>query len=136
MNYTGRAFIMKHQLSDLQKAFFNQAEARDKRLEKTRPSEADIAEAQNKEYNKHLSRLMQAGSILDHLESSGANDKSEIHEKFKNYNHSLEKDRASGIYKPNTHTAEDNDYRPVERDGKVSLEVNKNITIDSLLERT
>lgn len=63
-------------------------------------------------------------------------DKTQIHPHFSSYDHSLEKDRLEEckITPGNRKTNGLEDYRPVERDGKIEYE--SVLTIDELLERT
>jgi len=98
-----------------------------------------INEFQETEYKKAINKLNKSGNIFDLDESKcGLNDKSEIHSQFKNYDHSLDIDRAesSGVKrnvgKPSSH--EDETERPVERNGRIELE--STLTIGELLDRT
>lgn len=126
-------------MSPMMRAFIQQADLDD---EKTFQKEASIANFQNEQYEKAKNQLAQSGDIIQHLldsQTTGVNNKSEIHPQFRNYDHSLEGDRVelSGAKrspgKPNLDPNR-NDYRPVERDGVIEME--PVVTIEELLKRT
>jgi hypothetical protein len=123
---------MKIQMSELQKQFFDQCEPK---LNKHEKREAEIAAAQQQAYNQALLRLSQSGNILQDFECTGVNDKEQIHPKMKSYNHSSERMRCPGSAKsPKGQVS--NDWRPVERDGRIEMEVRSDLSIDDLLDRT
>ena len=113
---------MKVTLSELQKRFLDQADARDARLGSI---DQDIQKAQSAEFEKHLKRMMAVGDVFGDYETTGVNDKNEIHPNMKNYDHSSEKTRMEGTAKGSSHTIEDYIYRPVERNGKIEMEASR-----------
>ena len=58
----------------------------------------ELEEKGKEEYIKAYKRLFSSGNIFD-LEDKGLNNPNEVHENFKNYDHSLELDRLSLLKK-------------------------------------
>ena len=56
----------------------------------------ELEEKGKEEYNKAYKRISSSGNILK-LEDKGLNNPNEVHENFKNYDHSLEMDRLHSL---------------------------------------
>lgn len=99
-----------------------------------------IEEQQIKNYKEEIKKLQSKKSVFS-KEATGLNDKNEIHDKFKNYDHSLEMDRRGKIMNnnsiiPNIISNGMENMRPVEREGKIIWEIDPNISINDLLNET